>query len=119
MNDMSEQLPEKKDFCCHDTVTMDLSRDNRDNYAPVRYNAMKHGVLSTLTVLPHEDGAAFSALRAALVEEHQPLGPTELHLVEDGGVRHGPPAPDPRAASAVRRFGLLGRVPGPSPEVTS
>lgn len=54
-----------------------------DNYAPVRYNAMKHGVLSTLAVLPHEDRATFEALRDALVEEHQSLGPTELHLVED------------------------------------
>jgi len=80
MNDMSVQLSEKNDVCGHDTVTVESPRDN---YAPVRYNAMKHGVLSTLTVLPHEDGAAFSALRAALVEEHQPLGPTELHLVED------------------------------------
>ena len=62
-----------------------------DSYAPVRYNAMKHGVLSTLTVLPHEDGAAFSALRAALVEEHQPLGPTELHLDEDLA-HHSPPS---------------------------
>ena len=56
MNDMSLQLSEKNDLSCHDTVTVDSPGDN---YAPVRYNAMKHGVLSTLTVLPHEDGAAF------------------------------------------------------------
>ena len=50
MNDLSVQLSEKNDVCGHDTVTVESPRDN---YAPVRYNAMKHGVLSTLTVLPH------------------------------------------------------------------
>lgn len=54
-----------------------------DNYAPVRYNALKHGVLAKLTVLPHEDAEEFEELRDALIEEHQPSGPTEIHLVED------------------------------------
>lgn len=55
----------------------------KGNYTPVRYNAVKHGVLSTRVVLPHEDEGEFSALLAELVQEHQPSGPTELHLVED------------------------------------
>lgn len=52
-------------------------------YANVRFNALKHGVLSRHTVLAHEDGAEFGALLAALVAEHQPAGPTETHLVEE------------------------------------
>lgn len=54
-----------------------------DNYAAVRFNALKHGILSKLTVLAHEDQAAFDAMLAALIEEHQPCGMTELHLVEE------------------------------------
>lgn len=52
-------------------------------YGNVRFNALKHGVLSRYTVLAHEDGAEFADLLAALVEEHQPAGPTETHLVEE------------------------------------
>jgi hypothetical protein len=53
------------------------------NYEPVRYNAMKHGILSRLAVLAHEDAGEFGDLLAALVEEHQPGGATEMHLVEE------------------------------------
>lgn len=53
------------------------------NYAPVRFNAMKHGILSRHTVLPHEDSEEFHALRDALVAGHQPTGLTEAHLVEE------------------------------------
>jgi hypothetical protein len=53
------------------------------NYAPVRFNAMKHGVLSRHVVLPHEDRAEFDELLSALIVEHQPGGATELHLVEE------------------------------------
>lgn len=52
-------------------------------YDSVRFNALKHGVLSRHTVLAHEDGAEFADLLAALVAEHQPVGPTETHLVEE------------------------------------
>lgn len=54
-----------------------------EGYDKVRFNALKHGVLSRHNVLSHEDGAEFSALLAGLTEEHQPAGPTELHLVEE------------------------------------
>jgi len=53
------------------------------NYAAVRFNALKHGVLSRHVVLPHEDRSEFDDLLAALVMEHQPGGATELHLVEE------------------------------------
>ncbi len=52
-------------------------------YANVRFNAIKHGVLSRHVVLAHEDGAEFGDLLAALVAEHAPAGPTETHLVEE------------------------------------
>ena len=53
------------------------------NYEPVRYNALKHGILSRLVVLSHENGEEFSDLMAALIEEHQPAGMTERHLIEE------------------------------------
>lgn len=53
------------------------------NYEPVRFNAMKHGILSKLAVLAHEDHAEFADLLAALVDEHRPGGMTERHLIEE------------------------------------
>jgi hypothetical protein len=53
------------------------------SYEAVRFNAMKHGILSGLVGLPHEDAGEFADLLAALVEEHQPAGMTERSLVED------------------------------------
>lgn len=52
-------------------------------YANVRFNALKHGVLSRYTVLSHEDRAEYESLLSALIEEHKPAGPTEAHLVEE------------------------------------
>lgn len=52
-------------------------------YDRSRLNALRHGVLSRHTVLPWEDAAEYQSLLAALVEEHQPSGPTEEHLVEE------------------------------------
>jgi hypothetical protein len=53
------------------------------NYEPVRFNAMKHGILSKLAVLAHEDHAEFADLLAALIDEHRPGGITERHLIEE------------------------------------
>jgi hypothetical protein len=53
------------------------------NYEPVRFNAMKHGILSKLAVLAHEDHAEFADLLAALIGEHRPAGMTERHLIEE------------------------------------
>jgi hypothetical protein len=52
-------------------------------YEVVRYNAMKHGILSRLAVLAHEDGAEFADLLTALLDEHRPAGMTERHLIEE------------------------------------
>jgi hypothetical protein len=52
-------------------------------YEAIRFNAMKHGILSKLTVLAHEDSDEFADLLAALVEEHRPAGITEQHLIEE------------------------------------
>jgi hypothetical protein len=52
-------------------------------YEAVRFNAMKHGILSRLVVLAHEDGGDFADLLAALIEEHKPAGMTERHLIEE------------------------------------
>ena len=53
------------------------------NYEPVRFNALKHGILSRLAVLAHEDHAEFADLLAALIDEHRPAGMTERHLIEE------------------------------------
>ena len=53
------------------------------NYASVRFNAMKHGILSKLAVLAHEDHAEFDSLLGALIDEHRPGGITERHLIEE------------------------------------
>jgi hypothetical protein len=53
------------------------------NYEPVRFNALKHGILSKLAVLAHEDHAEFDDLLSALIDEHQPGGITERHLIEE------------------------------------
>jgi hypothetical protein len=58
------------------------------NYEPVRFNAMKHGILSRLAVLAHEDHAEFADLLAALLDEHRPGGMTERHLIEELGHDH-------------------------------
>lgn len=52
-------------------------------YDAVRFNAMKHGILSRLAVLAHEDAGEFADLLAALIEEHRPRGITEQHLIEE------------------------------------
>lgn len=53
------------------------------NYEPVKGNALKHGILSRLVVLAHENYGEFDDMLAALIEEHRPAGMTEQHLVEE------------------------------------
>ena len=53
------------------------------SYQGVRFNAMKHGILSRLVVLAHEDHSEFADLLAALLDEHRPAGMTERHLIEE------------------------------------
>jgi hypothetical protein len=53
------------------------------NYEPVKGNALKHGILSRLVVLAHENYGEFADMLAALIEEHNPAGMTEQHLIEE------------------------------------
>ena len=59
------------------------SEASNGSYEAVRFNAMKHGILSRLAVLAHEDAGEFADLLAALLDEHQPAGMTERHLIEE------------------------------------
>ena len=43
-----------------------------DSYDAVRFNAMRHGILSRYTVLAHERGEDYQELLLALVKDHQP-----------------------------------------------
>jgi hypothetical protein len=72
----SEVIP----FCPTDEAT---PAAKASHYEGVRFNAMKHGILSKLAVLAHEDHSEFDDLLAALIDEHQPAGITERHLIEE------------------------------------
>jgi hypothetical protein len=61
----------------------DADSDGSNSYQAVKYNAMTHGILSRHTVLPHEDRSEYDALLSLLIQEHQPQGITEAHLVEE------------------------------------
>lgn len=63
--------------------SVDPQGESTDSYVAVRFNAMKHGILSRLAVLAHEDHAEFDDLLAALIDEHRPGGMTERHLIEE------------------------------------
>ena len=78
------------------TPTADLSTlTQRDNSAPlmtnpkaqpyevVRFNALKHGILSRYTVLSHENHFDYESLINSLMDEHLPAGATEQHLIEE------------------------------------
>lgn len=65
--------------------------------AAVRYNAMKHGLLSTDILLPGEDEAALKELSEHLRDQLQPVGELERLLVD-------------RIISSTWRLRRLGRV---------
>lgn len=57
---------------------------NKTNgYAIVRLNAVRHGILSRETVLPHESRQDFEFLLNELQNEYAPNGQTEKALVEE------------------------------------
>ncbi len=64
---------------CDELMTESMPR----GYAAVRYNALKHGILSRLTVLSHESHADYESLVNSLMDEHLPAGATEQHLIEE------------------------------------
>jgi hypothetical protein len=53
------------------------------SYEVVRFNALKHGILSRYTVLSHENQADYESLVNSLMDEHLPAGATEQHLIEE------------------------------------
>jgi uncharacterized protein len=53
------------------------------SYDLTRFNALKHGALSTVRVLRWEDPAEFDALRADFVGELRPETPIQRALVDD------------------------------------
>jgi hypothetical protein len=53
------------------------------HYEVVRFNALKHGILSRYTVLSHESHADYESLVNSLMDEHLPAGATEQHLIEE------------------------------------
>lgn len=52
-------------------------------YEAVKFNALKHGILSSYTVLSHENAEDYQSLVNALIQEHTPAGATEQHLIEE------------------------------------
>ena len=52
-------------------------------YEGVRFNALRHGILSRYVVLSHENGDDYQSLISALFQEHLPAGATEQHLIEE------------------------------------
>lgn len=66
------------------TATSSVAADYlTDAYAAVRFNALKHGILSRHTVLAHENGDEYQALLTALFDEHLPKAVTEAYLIEE------------------------------------
>lgn len=75
----SGKVPSKKNTM----LRRDESQVSVGAYDVVRFNAMKHGVLSKQVVLSHEDGSEYDSLLSALLDEHKPTGITDRHLVQE------------------------------------
>ena len=63
--------------------TDEIAKSNSQPYAAVRFNALKHGILSRYTVLSFENHADYESLVNSLMDEHLPAGATEQHLIEE------------------------------------
>ena len=61
----------------------ELAAPRTQPYEVVRFNALKHGILSRYTVLSHENHADYESLVNSLMDEHLPAGATEQHLIEE------------------------------------
>lgn len=64
-------------------VTQPIAEPAPTPYEVVRFNALKHGILSRYTVLSHESHADYESLVNSLMDEHLPAGATEQHLIEE------------------------------------
>ena len=62
---------------------MPTAEPSTTSYEVVRFNALKHGILSRYTVLSHESHADYESLVNSLMDEHLPAGATEQHLIEE------------------------------------
>jgi hypothetical protein len=62
---------------------MPTADPSTQSYEVVRFNALKHGILSRYTVLSHENHADYESLVNSLMDEHLPAGATEQHLIEE------------------------------------
>jgi hypothetical protein len=80
MNSLSTDLSTQT---AGDTPAPVVARQNAQPYEVVRFNALKHGILSRYTVLSHENHADYETLVNALMDEHLPAGSTEQHLIEE------------------------------------
>ena len=63
--------------------TEEVTTGSAQPYEVVRFNALKHGILSRYTVLSHESHADYESLVNSLMDEHLPAGATEQHLIEE------------------------------------
>ena len=63
--------------------TAEIAAPDSNPYQVVRFNALKHGILSRYTVLGHESHADYESLVNSLTDEHLPAGATEQHLIEE------------------------------------
>lgn len=55
------------------------------NTSVSKYNSLRFGLRTKATLLPWESAEEYEALRHELIDHHNPVGPTELHLVEEIG----------------------------------
>ena len=57
--------------------TDEIAQPNPQPYEVVRFNALKHGILSRYTVLSHENHADYENLVNSLMDEHLLTGARE------------------------------------------
>ena len=62
---------------------MTTEANDKKQYETTRFNSVKHGLRSSVSVLPHESKEAFNDLRDKFMVEYLPQGPTEEMLVEE------------------------------------
>lgn len=62
---------------------MTTEANDKKQYETTRFNSVKHGLRSSVSVLPHESKEAFNDLRNKFMVEYLPQGPTEEMLVEE------------------------------------
>src|ERR1700731_1638879 len=71
----ADRQPETKEDTLAMTRTKPTLSAETGGTEITRFNALRHGVLSRYPVVPWEDAGEYSALVAALADEHGPQGP--------------------------------------------